>query len=39
MSLVAGICERVLRDCAEPRAIALDLENGESRGRGAPECD
>lgn len=27
-SLVAETCERVFRDCAEPRAIALDPENG-----------
>ena len=31
-SLVAETCERVFRDCAEPRALALDPENGEWRG-------
>lgn len=31
-SLVAETCERVFRDCADPRAIALDPENGEWRG-------
>lgn len=30
-SLVAETCERVFRDCADPRAIALDPENGEWR--------
>ena len=32
MSLVAGTCERVFRDCALPQAIALDPESGEWRG-------
>ena len=32
MSLVAETCERVFRDHADPRAIALDPENGEWRG-------
>lgn len=31
-SLVAETCERVFRDHADPRAIALDPENGEWRG-------
>ena len=30
-NLVAETCERVFRDCADPRAIALDPENGEWR--------
>ena len=32
MSLVAGTCERMFRDCALPQAIALDPESGEWRG-------
>ena len=31
-SLVAETCERVFRDCAEPRAIALDPDDGAWRG-------
>ncbi len=30
-NLVAETCERVFRDCADPRAIALDPEDGEWR--------